>query len=242
MRVAARTYEMIIATRLRQGRGRVSAFRQNTGEHFAPMKQGRYTSAVPPWLPGAAFVASGYLIGSVLFGLIAASRAGLDLRGTGSGNVGATNVGRVVGKGTGRIVLLLDALKGLVPTLGAHLLLGRTDPFTAATGFAASFGHCYPLWYRFKGGKAAATSAGVLLAVTPWAGAAAATSFVVVKKLSKRASVGSLFASAIAVPIVGLLDGWQSAPFVLAVALFVLIVWRHRDNIGRLARGEEPPS
>jgi len=197
---------------------------------------------VPVWLPGATFVIVGYLMGSVLFGLIAASRAGLDLRGTGSGNVGATNVGRVVGKGSGRMVLLLDALKGLVPTLGAHLLLGRTDPFTAATGFAASFGHCYPIWYRFKGGKAAATSAGVLLAVTPWAGLAAASSFVIVKKLSKRASVGSLTASAIAVPVVGVLDGWTSVPLVLSAALLLLIVWRHRDNIGRLARGEEPPS
>ena len=181
-------------------------------------------------------------MGSVLFGVIAASRAGMDLRETGSGNVGATNVGRVIGKGAGRVVLLLDALKGLVPTLGAHLVLGRTDPFTAVTGFAASFGHCYPIWYRFKGGKAAATSAGVLLAITPWAGLAAALSFVVVKKLSRRASVGSLTASAIAVPIVGWLDGWQSAPFALSLALLVLIVWRHRDNIGRLARGEEPPS
>lgn len=209
---------------------------------FDPTHTTRYTSAVPVWLPGVAFVLLGYLMGSVLFGLIAASRAGLDLRGTGSGNVGATNVGRVVGKSTGRVVLLLDALKGLAPTLGAHLLLGRTDPFTAATGFAASFGHCYPIWYRFKGGKAAATSAGVLLAITPWAGLAAATSFVVVKKLTKRASVGSLTASAVAVPIVGVLDGWQSTPLVLAAALFVLIVWRHRENIVRLARGEEPPS
>ena len=181
-------------------------------------------------------------MGSVLFGLIAASRAGMDLRGTGSGNVGATNVGRLLGKGSGRVVLLLDALKGLVPTLGAHLLLGRTDPFTAATGFAASFGHCYPIWYRFKGGKAAATSAGVLLAVAPWAGAAAAVSYLLMKKLTKRASVGSLTASAIAVPIVGVLDGAESPPFLLAVALLVLIVWRHRENIGRLARGEEPPS
>lgn len=193
-------------------------------------------------MPGALFVLTGYLLGSVLFGLIAASRAGLDLRETGSGNVGATNVGRLLGKSTGRVVLVLDALKGLLPTLGAHLVLGRTDPFTAATGFAASLGHCYPIWYRLKGGKAAATSAGVLLAITPWAGAAAAVSFIVIKKLSKRASVGSLSASAIAVPIVGWLDGWTSAPFVLAVALLVLIVWRHRDNIGRLARGEEPPS
>ncbi len=196
---------------------------------------------MPVWL-GGLFVLAGYLLGSILFGVIAAQRAGHDLRGTGSGNVGATNVGRVLGKRTGRMVLIGDALKGLIPTLGAHLVLGRMDPWTAATGFAASFGHCYPLWYRFKGGKAAATSAGVLLAVTPWAGGAAALSFVVIKKLSKRASVGSLMASAIAVPIVAVLDGWQSWPFVLAASLFVLIVWRHRENIGRLMRGEEPPS
>ncbi len=191
---------------------------------------------------GPAFVVVAYLMGSVCFGLVVAAHHGVDLRGTGSGNVGATNVGRLLGRRTGRLVLVLDAAKGLLPTLGAHMLLGRQDPWTAATGLAASLGHCYPIWFRFKGGKAAATAAGALLAVTPGAGAAAIATYVGLKKWTRRASVGSLAGGLIGALVSAALDGPRATSTQMAVALWVLLLWRHRDNLRRLARGEEPPS
>ena len=97
---------------------------------------------------GPALVVLGYLLGSILFGMIIASRRGVDLRGGGSGNVGATNVERLLGKRDGRIVMLLDALKGLLPVLAARLVLGPDDPWVAATGVAAVLGHCLPAWHR----------------------------------------------------------------------------------------------
>ncbi len=196
---------------------------------------------MPLWV-GPSFVVVAYLVGSVCFGLLIAARHGVDLRGAGSGNVGATNVGRLLGRRVGRLVLLLDAGKGLVPALGAHLILGRQDPWTAATGFAASFGHCYPIWFRFKGGKGAATAAGVLLAVTPPAGMVAAALYVSLKKRTRRASAGSLVGGAGALGAAGLIDGLHAPPTAMAGAIFVLLLWRHRDNIRRLMRGEEPPS
>ncbi|MBX3248465.1 MAG: glycerol-3-phosphate 1-O-acyltransferase PlsY [Myxococcales bacterium] len=182
----------------------------------------------------------GYLAGSVLFGLVEAKRAGVDLRATGSGNVGATNVGRALGRGVGRKVLLLDALKGLLPSLAALLLLGRDDPWTAATGLATAVGHAYPIFFRFRGGKAAATGVGALLGIVWPAGLAAALVYVVGKKLTRRASVGSLAGALVAL---GVTAAWlrDTPPTWMAAGLTALIVWRHRGNIARLARGEEPP-
>ncbi len=191
---------------------------------------------------GPSFVGFAYLLGSVCFGLVAARRHGVDLRAVGSGNVGATNVGRVLGKGTGRVVLLLDALKGFAPALGAHALFGRGDFWTAATGFAAAFGHCYPIWFRFRGGKAAATAAGVLLGAVPIVGAFVAVTYVLAKKLTNRASVGSLAGSVVGVGASGWLDGWRTWPFALVTALAVLLIWRHRMNIVRLVQRQEPKS
>ena len=196
---------------------------------------------VSPWL-GPGLATASYLLGSVCFGLVEARRRGFDLRTTGSGNVGATNVGRAFGKGVGRRVLLLDALKGLAPAGAAHALLGPADPWTAATGFAAVFGHCYPLWFRFRGGKGAATAAGVPLGVVPAAGGAAALTFVVLKKATRRASVGSLAGAAVGL---GVTFAWTGSPThaatAMAAAIFALVVWRHRANVVRLMRGEEPP-
>jgi len=192
-------------------------------------------------LLGPALVALGYLLGSISFGLVLAARRGVDLRAEGSGNIGATNVSRVLGKKAGRIVMALDAIKGLVPALTAALLLGVDDPWTAATGVAAALGHVLPVWHRFRGGKGAATAGGVLLAVVPPAGAAALVTFGVLKKLTRRASVGSLGGSAVGLGVTLALHG-RAWPTVMACALLVLIVIRHAGNIRRLVRGEEPPS
>ncbi len=191
---------------------------------------------------GILFVVVGYLLGSVSFGLIAAKRAGEDIRGSGSGNIGATNVGRVLGKKTGRVVLLLDALKGFAPVMGARLILGPDDGFTAATGVAAVLGHLAPIWHGFRGGKGAATSAGVLLAAVPWAGAAGALGYLLGKKVTRRASVGSLLGSTLGVVVTVALLGALGPRAIMAYALLAMIVLRHAGNIGRLVRGTEPPS
>jgi glycerol-3-phosphate acyltransferase PlsY len=173
---------------------------------------------------------------------VAAKRAGADLREEGSGNIGATNVGRVLGKRTGRIVLLLDARTGFAPVVGARLMLGPDDGWTAAAGVAAVLGHLAPIWHRFRGGKGAATSAGVLLAAVPWAGLAGVIGYLVGKKLTRRASVGSLLGSVAGVIVTVALLGPTGPRPLMAYALLAMVAVRHAGNIGRLARGTEPPS
>lgn len=190
---------------------------------------------------GPGFAVAAYLLGSISFGLIAARRAGVDLRGQGSGNIGATNVGRVLGKRTGRVVLLLDLAKGALPALGAWAVLGPDDPWTAATGAAAVVGHCYPVWHRFQGGKGAATSAGVMLALVWPAGLVALFLYVGLKKLTKRASVGSLVGALAATVVTWVWLGRGPLAYMTLVILAVVVL-RHHGNIVRLARGEEPPS
>lgn len=182
-----------------------------------------------------------YLIGSISFAEIVARRAGIDIRAAGSGNPGATNVGRVLGRGAGRVVLGLDLSKALVPTLVAVLSLSETD--AAITGLCAVVGHCYPIWHRFDGGKGVASAAGSLLAIVPVAGALAVLAFLLVRKLTRRASAGSLAGAAVGA-LASLALAWSgragSAAAAVSVAIFALVVWRHRDNLARLRDGTEP--
>ena len=191
---------------------------------------------------GPTLALGAYLLGSVSFGLLAARRQGVDLREVGSGNIGATNVGRALGKRTGLVVLLLDAGKGAVPALVARVLLGPDAPWTAAIGVAAVIGHCYPVWHRFRGGKGAATAAGVMLALVPPAGAVAALVYVGLKKLTRRASVGSLGGALAGAATTWLLLGTTSPRTYAASAIVAVVFSRHISNIRRLVRGEEPPS
>lgn len=196
-----------------------------------------------PSLLAVGFWLAAYLMGSISFAEIVARRAGVDIRAEGSGNPGATNVGRVLGKRQGRVVLVLDVLKALVPTLAASFFL--EDAEAALTGFLAAFGHCYPIWHRFAGGKGVASAAGSLLALAPIAGVLAALTFLLVRKRTQRASVGSLAGASVgALTALALwqlrLAGWPV--FAMAAAILLLVVWRHRDNIERLRAGTEPPS
>jgi glycerol-3-phosphate acyltransferase PlsY len=190
---------------------------------------------------GLPLLIAAYLIGSVSFGLVLAARRGVDLRAVGSGNTGATNVARALGKRAGHAVMALDALKGFLPALGARLWLGPGDPWTAAAAVATALGHVLPIWHRFRGGKGAATAAGAMLAVLPPAGLAALVAFFGLKKLTRRASVGSL-GGAMVGALVALALGPGPWPVAMAVALLALVVLRHWDNLGRLLRGQEPPS
>lgn len=191
---------------------------------------------------GPALTVGSYLLGSISSALILAKRRGVDLRHEGSGNPGATNVARVLGERAGRLVLVFDAGKGALPALLARVALGPDDPWTAATGAAAALGHCFPVWHGFRGGKGAATAAGVLLVLVPPAGLAAAGTFFALKKLTKRASVGSIGGALVGAGATLALLGPASPRTWMAGALLGLVLVRHADNLGRIVRGEEPPS
>jgi glycerol-3-phosphate acyltransferase PlsY len=197
---------------------------------------------LPGGYAGPALAIAAYLVGSISFALIVARRKGIDLYAEGSGNPGATNVGRIIGKREGRIVLLLDALKGILPYGAALLALGVDDPWAAVTGAAAVVGHCFPIWHRFRGGKGAATAGGVMLVAEPIAGVAAIATYVGLKKATKRASVGSLAGALLGAVVVVALEGWRAPVSMMAIAIAIVVWLRHADNLARLARGEEPPS
>ncbi len=190
---------------------------------------------------GPALTVIAYLLGSVSFGLVMAKRQGVDLRAIGSGNIGATNVSRALGKKTGRLVLVLDMLKGLIPVAIARWVLDLDWPWITATGWAATLGHVFPIWHGFRGGKGAATAGGVLLGALPEVGLLSLVAFLAARKISHRASVASLSAATVGAFGALALYG-QSWPFLLATGLWFIVVLRHYDNIGRLLRGEEPPT
>lgn len=194
-----------------------------------------------PWL-GPTLALLAYLLGSVSFAILIARRHGVDPREEGSGNPGATNVGRVLGKRAGRMVLLLDVAKGALPMLAARVLLDANDPWTAVVGTAAALGHCFPVWHGGRGGKGAATAAGVMLVASPFAGLGAVVTYVALKKASSRASVGSLGGAAVGAALAYGIEGPSSPATWAGAAILLLVAVRHHDNIARLLQGTEPPS
>ena len=192
---------------------------------------------------GLAFVAAGYLFGSIPFGLIVARRlAGVDVRRAGSGNIGATNVARTAGRGLGLLTLLLDVSKGALPVAAAAFVLGGPGdpgPWAAATGIAAFLGHVFPPWLRFHGGKGVATALGVFLALSPLSALAAVAGFAAAFAASRIVSLGSLAGAASGAAAAALLHGRRSPVTWAAAAMLVGVVLRHRTNLARLARGEE---
>ena len=189
-----------------------------------------------------------YLIGSIPFGyLIVRATAGDDVRQTGSGGTGATNVTRRAGKAAGAITLILDALKGVLAVVVARLITNSetTDWIIAAAAIAVLLGHIFPVWLKFRGGKGVATGIGVFLALAPSAVLCAAVIFVAVVWLTKFVSLGSIVAAA-TIP----LFVWLQSVFVepvadlrplltAAIAGALLIVFAHRGNIARLWNGTE---
>jgi len=188
------------------------------------------------WLPFVIAFAVGYLAGSVPFGLLLARLGGAgDIRGIGSGNIGATNVLRTGRKGLALATLVADIAKGALPTLLAFAWLG--PDVAIAVGLGTVLGHCFPIWLRFRGGKGVATAAGVILALTPVVVPIILALFVVVVWATRYVSLGSCLA-AIAAPITAWLLG-QTQPAELYVALAVVVVGTHHANIRRLLKGEE---
>jgi len=188
----------------------------------------------------AGLVLLGYLSGSIPFGLLLVrATRGVDVRAQGSGNIGATNVARVAGKGHGALVLVLDALKGALPVLLTRAVEGR-GPVPALVGLAAFAGHVAPPWLGFRGGKGVATALGVLAVLAPRAALAGALTWAVVLAVLRISSVGSLLAGIVAVAVAWLVPGTPPVAATLTSVIFVAMLWTHRGNIGRLLRRGEP--
>jgi glycerol-3-phosphate acyltransferase PlsY len=179
---------------------------------------------------------SGYLLGSIPFGLLLTRAAGLgDLRRIGSGNIGATNVLRTGHKGLALATLLLDGGKGaLVVAWAAAYAHGALE----AAPFCAFLGHLFPLWLGFRGGKGVATGLGILLMVSWPAGAIACAVWLAVAFVARISSAAALAAFLVAPFAAYYFTGWHVAG--LAVAMSALVVWKHRGNIARLRAGTEP--
>ncbi|VVT17720.1 glycerol-3-phosphate 1-O-acyltransferase PlsY [Erythrobacter sp. EC-HK427] len=190
--------------------------------------------------------AIGYLCGSIPFGLILALATGKgDIRKTGSGNIGATNVLRTGSKGLAVATLLLDLAKGLVPVLLVTQWYGVASVMpNAAWGpvpwaaLGAVLGHCFPVWLGFKGGKGVATNAGVAFGLAWPIGLAYAVVWIAVLAIGRISSVAGMSA-VVAAAIAAVVLGFE--PFVPVLAVIaLLIIWLHRANIARLLKGEEP--
>ena len=187
------------------------------------------------WLPIG--FAIGYLLGSIPFGLILTRAAGLgDVRAIGSGNIGATNVLRTGHKGLAAATLLLDALKGTAAVLIADHWFGQVPAMLA--GLGAFLGHIYPVWLRFKGGKGVATCIGVMLGLF-WPAAAAFCAVWLAGAVATRTSSLAALIASIVTPVFLFANGKPELA-ALAALMTLLLLWKHRANIGRLRRGEEP--
>jgi acyl phosphate:glycerol-3-phosphate acyltransferase len=194
-----------------------------------------------------------YLLGSIPTGFLVGRARGIDIRTVGSGNIGATNAMRVLGKPAGIFVLLMDAAKGFIACvlgvfIAAYFANGYYDmktnanvapQFAIIAGIFAVLGHNYTCWLKFKGGKGIATTAGVFLALAPWALLVALVVFILAILLTKYVSVGSI-AAAIALPV----TVWIMAPQnlflgIVTTVLGALAIYKHKSNIQRLMAGTE---
>jgi glycerol-3-phosphate acyltransferase PlsY len=177
-----------------------------------------------------------YLLGSIPFSYLVARRKGVDVRTVGSGNVGATNVMRSAGRAAGLTAFALDFLKGSLATWLALWMAGPT--VAAAAAVVAVIGHMCPVWLSFKGGKGVATGAGAFLPILPVAAVTGLLTFALVAGLTRYASVGSIVGTT-ALPVVAFLRHAPAASTAAAAVAAVLIVWKHRENIRRIAAGSE---
>lgn len=189
-----------------------------------------------------------YLLGSIPFGfLIVKLKSGSDIRETGSGGTGATNVTRKAGKGAGIITLLLDALKGVAAVLIARWLTGESGTSWVVAGAAvlAVAGHCFPVWLKFKAGKGVATGLGVFVAIVPFSVLAAFVVFALIFWRTRFVSLGSIAAAAV-VPLWTLVQHTLISPLTDFVPIMsalcaasAIIIAKHHENIQRLMAGSE---
>lgn len=189
-----------------------------------------------PWIAPAAALLFGYLLGAIPFGLILAKLAGAgDLRAIGSGNIGATNVLRTGRKGLAALTLLLDGAKGAAAVLLGALIMDGGGPLGAVGAF---FGHLYPVWLAFRGGKGVATLFGIALAFNWICGLVFAVIWIGTIAITRISSLGGMGA-AIALPVAAAAIG-RFDLVVLFLIFTLMILWTHRGNIARLIAGTEP--
>ncbi len=193
------------------------------------------------WVRGASFVAFAYLLGSIPFGIVVARLfdRSVDLRNVGSGNIGATNVARAVGKAAGLLTILLDAGKAvLAMALASVFLKDRPELWLSLVALAAFLGHLFPVYLKFRGGKGVATALGIVVFLSPAAAALLVALFALVVFFTRYVSLGSLGAALALPPLMAFLTG--SRPYVaLSLAMALLVFLAHRENIRRLASGRE---
>jgi glycerol-3-phosphate acyltransferase PlsY len=191
----------------------------------------------------------GYFLGSIPTGFLVAQARGIDIRTIGSGNIGATNVIRALGKPAGITVLLADAFKGwlavvILPELvlrifGPAVDAGTREVYSIIGGVCAILGHNYTCWLQFRGGKGIATSAGVLLALVPWALLILFVIWMLAFVFTRYVSVASIAAAA-ALPFASLITGESTVKVLVTAAMSILAIYKHRSNIQRLLAGTEP--
>ena len=199
----------------------------------------------------AAVALVSYLLGSIPAGYIAGRIAGIDIRHAGSGNIGATNITRVLGKRYGYPVFIVDFLKGLMAVSMSILIEKRAQPVSAPTelfGIVAAIscviGHAFPVWLSFKGGKGVATSMGALFGLMPFVALIGIAVWVITFEVTRYVSVASMTA-ALAVPIsiwilMPLKQTGGAVLLYFSICLAALVIFRHRSNLSRLVRGTEP--
>ena len=188
------------------------------------------------WVAPTLALLGGYLLGSIPFGVILTRLAGAgDLRAIGSGNIGATNVLRTGRKGLAAATLVLDVLKGAAAVWLARALLPGEE---LVSGAAALIGHCFPVWLGFRGGKGVATLMGVGVALHPLIGLVYALVWLGLLALVRFSSLAGM-AAAVSAPLAAAALG-RFDLVILLLALAGIVLWRHRENIGRLLDGTEP--
>ena len=177
-----------------------------------------------------------YMLGTFPSALLIANARGVDITAAGSGNPGAANIGRTLGRKLGVLVFLLDGLKGAISTAVGYAFAGYAGALTLV--FAAVIGHIFPVTRKFKGGKGVATAGGGMIALYPWIGLAMTVLWLLVAKATKKASLGSL-AIALGLPISQVIVGRPAGEVLAGVGLFALVIWRHVQNLKRLFAGNE---
>ena len=182
-----------------------------------------------------------YVVGSIPTGALVARARGIEIRAVGSGNIGATNVGRALGKRWGVLVLILDALKGFAPVFVGRRFLELAPVMVAAAGLCAVVGHMFTVFLRGRGGKGVATSLGVALALSPTAGLAGFGIYVLAYAVTRISSVGSLL-GVCSFPFFAWACGVDPVYISLGGLVATLVAVRHSENIRRLIRGEEKRS
>lgn len=186
----------------------------------------------------AALVTAAYLIGSIPTGLLLGKLYGFDVRKEGSGNIGATNLYRVVGRKIGVLTLIGDCLKGFIPVMAVKYIIPANPEYAVWVGLAAFCGHVFSLFLKFKGGKGVATALGVFLALAPLALAVALGIFILLMLIWRYVSLGSIGAAAVMPVAVSLLGGGRILT-IGTLVISLIVIFRHQENIRRLTAGSE---